>query len=184
MAENGDPVVMSVQTGTYSVEVGDADHLTSYGAPIHTAADGSLSIAPEGASAVVKAATESAPQVIVVDNLPYFRGTYSCNIVVFDYDESSADHKSGTGRSLGAITYPVEVQADGKVESSNGSEFGVLPASSYFLVTPGNEISVVVTADHEDDGISVSSSQITATSFAASVINVSFATVEDLTCHQ
>ena len=182
--ENGDPVVMPVEIGAYTVKDGDSANLTSYGTMIHTASDGALSIAPADASANVVAATETEPQVIAVDNIPYFRGVYSCDIVAFTYDPDTADHKSGTGRDLGAYTYSVEVQANGKIDSPDGSEFGVLPADSYFLVTPENEVSVMITADHEDDEISVNSSLITATSFEASVINVSFANVEDLACHQ
>lgn len=182
VAENGDPVVMSVQTGTYSVEVGDADHLTSYGSPIHTAADGAMSIAPADTQAKVEAATESAPQIVAIDNIPYFRGTFSCSHDEYTYSPDTSDHKSGTGRHLGDWTVNVEVRADGGIEAlDDASEFGVLPADSFFLVTPGNEITAEIIGNHN---ITIGFSQINIDSFMVSVIDTDLGVVEDLTCQQ
>lgn len=179
--ENGDPVIIPVLIGDYAVKVGDQKNMTSYGTAIHTATDGSLSIAPADAQANVVAATEAEPQVVAVDNIPYFGGVYSCNTVVFTYDPDTAGHKSGTGRDLGSFTYSVEVQANGKIESADGSEFGVLTLNSYFVVTADNELDVVFSQD--DAGMmSISGSQITATSFGATVIDTHFQVVADLLC--
>lgn len=178
---NGDPIVMPVVVGDYSVEVGDPANLTSYGASVHTASDGSLSIAPDDAQANVGVATESAPQVVTVDNIPYFQGVYSCGIVVFDYDPDTADHKSGTGRDLGAYTYSVEVDANGKIDSPDGSTFGVLPLNSYFVVTGENKLKAVFYQDDPEE-MSIGASEITTTSFAAVVNDPKFGFVYDLDC--
>lgn len=179
--ENGDPVIVPVLVGDYSLKDGDMANLTSYGTAIHTASDGSLSIAPADASANVVAATETDPQIVTVDNIPYFRGAFSCDIVVFDYDEDAPDHKSGSGRDLGSLTYSVEVQADGKIDSPDGSSFGVLPANSYFVTAPDNGIEAVIVGEYN---VTIGGSEITNTAFAATIVDVDFRVVEDLFCTQ
>lgn len=181
---DGNPIVKPVLVGQYSLKVGDPDHVTSYGATIHTATDGSLSIAPADASANVGAATESAPQVITVDNIPYFSGVYSCGYDEYAYDPDMPDFKSGEPRHLGDWTVGVEVQGDGKVQAiDDSSEFGVLTLHSYFIVTVNNTLDVVF---YEDDGetVSIEGSEITRTEFAATIIDTEYRTVKDLLCAQ
>lgn len=182
--ENGDPVIVPVLVGDYSLKDGDMANLTSYGTAIHTASDGSLSIAPADASANVVAATETDPQIVTVDNIPYFAGVYSCGYDEYTFDPDTADHKSGTPRHLGDWTTSVEVQADGKVEAiDNASDFSVLTLHSYFIVTADNTLDAVF---YEDDGetVSVEGSEITPTTFAATVIDTDFGVVMDLLCTQ
>ena len=182
--ENGDPIVMPVVVGDYTVKVGDPASLTSYGASIHTASDGSMSIAPADASANVVAATELEPQVVTIDNIPYFSGVYSCGYDEYVYDPDMPDFKSGAPRHLGDWTVSVEVQADGKVEAiDNASEFSVLTLHSYFIVMADNTLDVVF---YEDDGetVSIEGSEITPTTFAATIIDTDFGVVMDLLCTQ
>lgn len=178
---DGNPIVKPVLVGDYTVKVGDPANLTSYGASIHTASDGSMSIAPADASATIGAASETEPQIVAIDNIPYFAGTYSCGYDEYAYDPDTADHRSGTPRHLGDWTTSVEVDANGKIDAADGSYFSVLPAGSYFTVTPENGIDAVVVGDRN---VTVSAGEITKTSFAVTIIDTDYRVVEDLLCTQ
>lgn len=184
VGEDGNPIVKPVLVGDYTVKVGDPANLTSYGTSIHTASDSSMSIAPADASANIGVATELEPQIVAIDNIPYFAGTYSCGYDEYAYDPDMPDFKSGEPRHLGDWTVKVEVQANGKVEAiGDSSEFGVLSLDSYFIVMPDNTLDVVF---YQGDaaGMSLGYSQIDVSSFAATVIDTNYQVVEDLLCTQ